>query len=406
VYQYLSLSGVLDSATVGIQNQAKDDGLQVAFNAAYLHNNLAIEIKPIPAWLTASPTGGTLAAGASTTLTVDLNAAGLEDGLHEGRIDIASNDPYRPAITVPVSLMVGLVEPTYFNFDPDAINLAAMGTTIKVVIELPPAYDPHDIVIGSILLNDTVPAQPSPIAYSDENGNGIQELVVKFNRQAVEATLGQGSSVPVTIQGEVLDTTWFRGTTTARVIRPRLTNPNSGGYFTQGMPVTVTWEAAQGSGNIRHELWLSRDLGATWEPIAADLTGTSFLWTAGGTATDHGLIRVVARDSQGVMGYDTSDAAFTISAGPLMPPQPVGDTLELSADTADVILAWKRPAIDATHGPVALYRVLRAFSAQGPWEQVGTVATESLRDPLAGHGDATFVYYKVIAGNAAGDAAE
>jgi subtilisin family serine protease len=406
VYQYLTVSGVLDSATVGIQNQAKDDGLQVAFNAAYLHDNLAIEIKPIPDWLQASPSGGTLAAGGTTAITVALNAAGLEDGLHEGRIDIASNDPYRPAITVPVSLKVGLVAPTYLNFDPDALNLAAMGTTVKMVIELPPAYDPHDIVVGSVRLNDTVPALPSPIAYSDENGNGIQELVVRFDRQAVEATLGQGSSVPVTIQGEVLDTAWFRGTTTVRVIRPRLTHPNSGGYFTQGMPVTIGWEAAQGSGNIRHELWLSRDLGATWEPIAANLTGTSYVWTVGGPATNQGLIRVVARDNQGVMGYDTSDAAFTIASGTLMPPLPVGDTLELSADAADVILSWKRPTMDATHGPAAQYRVLRSFEPQGPWVQIGSVSTETLRDPLAGPAGATVVYYRVVAGNAAGDAAE
>ena len=405
VYQYLTLTGVLDSATVGIQNQAKDDGLQVAFNSAYLHDNLAVEIKPIPHWLQVSPAGGTIPAGGAAIVTVSLNAAGLEDGLHEGYVDFASNDPYVPAVQVPVSLTVGLVAPAYLNFDPDALNLSSMGNTVKMVIELPAGLDPHDIVIASIRLNDTVPALPAPISFTDENSNGVPELVVRFDRAAVEAALQPGNAVPITIQGEVRDTAWFRGTTTARVIRPRLTNPNAGGYFLQGEHVTVTWDAA-GPGNTRYEIWLSRDLGATWEAVALNLNATSYDWTVGGASTSGALLRVAARDNQGIMGYDTSDAPFTIASGTLQPPLPVGDTLDVTADTTDVILSWKRPAVDATHGPVGEYRVLRAVSAEGPWVPIGSTAVETLRDPLSGPAGGAVVYYKVIAGNAAGDAAE
>src|SRR2546422_11628390 len=42
-YQYLAMTASdLFSATVGIQDGSRDDGLQVVFNAAYLHNSLAV----------------------------------------------------------------------------------------------------------------------------------------------------------------------------------------------------------------------------------------------------------------------------------------------------------------------------------------------------------------------------
>jgi len=43
VYQYLTMNAVLkNSATIGMQNAGKNDGLQVVFNANYVKNNLAI----------------------------------------------------------------------------------------------------------------------------------------------------------------------------------------------------------------------------------------------------------------------------------------------------------------------------------------------------------------------------
>ena len=405
VYQYLALAGVLDSATVGIQNAARDTGLNVVYNAAYLHDGLAVEFRPIPDWLRLDTTSGTIPAGGHQEVTVTLDAAGLEDGLHEGRIDIASNDPYLPLVQVPVSLMVGLVPTTYLDFDPDTLNLGSMGSLVRLVIELPAEWDARDIDVSTIRLNDTVPARPFPVDFTDENDNGIEEIVVRFSRAAVEAALAEGDAVPIRVQGEFPDRAWFRGDTTVRAIRPRVTQPNGGEYLSQGQPITISWSGAPVSGYVRYEVWLSRNDGASWEPLATGLDGTSYTWTVGGALSDQARIRIFALDSQGVMGYDTSDADFTI-AGPLRPPHGIGDTLEVAADTADVILSWKRPATDTTHGPVGQYRVLRALSPQGPWAEIGTVTTESARDPHAGTPGAFVVYYRVVAGNAAGDAAE
>jgi hypothetical protein len=44
-YQYQTLSGELDSCTVGIQNRTGTIGLQVVYNSSYLRNNFAVQIE-------------------------------------------------------------------------------------------------------------------------------------------------------------------------------------------------------------------------------------------------------------------------------------------------------------------------------------------------------------------------
>ena len=53
IYQYLDMGSSIESATVGIENPDGSDGLQVAFNTEYIHNELAIRIQASPEWLTA-----------------------------------------------------------------------------------------------------------------------------------------------------------------------------------------------------------------------------------------------------------------------------------------------------------------------------------------------------------------
>ena len=106
-YQYLSLStALLTSATVGMQNSTGTVGLQVAYNAAYLHNNLAIRFAALPQWANVTPTSGTLAGGESVDLTVTLDATGLALGVHTGQVRILSNDLTNPTITVPLTMTV------------------------------------------------------------------------------------------------------------------------------------------------------------------------------------------------------------------------------------------------------------------------------------------------------------
>ncbi len=104
--RYLSMVGVLDNATVGIQNATATDGLNVVFNSTYVHDGLEVRIAAVPQWLTASPTSGRLFGGQSANVTVTIDATGLDGGAYTGSVNVGTNDPLRPAVGHPVSLTV------------------------------------------------------------------------------------------------------------------------------------------------------------------------------------------------------------------------------------------------------------------------------------------------------------
>jgi hypothetical protein len=57
-------------------------------------------------WLAESPASGTLAPGASQSIAVTVNTAGLVPGVYRARVGIASNDLRNPWLQVPVTLTV------------------------------------------------------------------------------------------------------------------------------------------------------------------------------------------------------------------------------------------------------------------------------------------------------------
>ncbi|WP_420455537.1 reprolysin-like metallopeptidase [Rubrivirga sp.] len=107
-FQYGTMTGTLTSATVGIENGGGTDGLQVAFNAAYVTSDKAVRLTPpVPPFVTVSPSAGTVAPGESDTFTVTLDATEREEGTYTADLVVSSNDPSTPTVTVPVTLTVG-----------------------------------------------------------------------------------------------------------------------------------------------------------------------------------------------------------------------------------------------------------------------------------------------------------
>ena len=105
--QYLTLDSLVDDYTVGIQNHDATDGLTVAFNESYLHQNLAVLISR-HSWLSVFPLSGTIGAQSSQALTLTAKTHNFPFGSFFASIQIESNDPANPVIYVPVHLMVGV----------------------------------------------------------------------------------------------------------------------------------------------------------------------------------------------------------------------------------------------------------------------------------------------------------
>lgn len=92
------------------------------------------------------------------------------------------------------------------DIHPDTLNMKSKGKWISAHIELPEGYDVSDIDILTIMMNDTVSACPdAPTEIDDFDKDGIQDLMVKFDRHEVMALLSVNEAT-LTITGRVDDT--------------------------------------------------------------------------------------------------------------------------------------------------------------------------------------------------------
>jgi hypothetical protein len=116
-YEYLQMGDgtctYLNQSTIGIENGTGTDGLEVVFNANYVHDNLAIRFSAAPAWLVFSPESGVVPAYGSDTVDVTFDATGILGGDFYGAFIINSDDPDTPVDTVPAHMHVVVPDMTF-----------------------------------------------------------------------------------------------------------------------------------------------------------------------------------------------------------------------------------------------------------------------------------------------------
>jgi len=112
------------------------------------------------------------------------------------------------------------LEPIAVEVDikPETLNLKSKGKWITAHIELPDGYSAEDVDVSSIRLNGVVPVA---VKHGEKAGfhahiEDDDELMVKFDREAVQALVGVGE-VTLTITGKVGGVP-FEGSDTIRVI--------------------------------------------------------------------------------------------------------------------------------------------------------------------------------------------
>jgi hypothetical protein len=110
---------------------------------------------------------------------------------------------------------------------PCVLNLKSKGKWITAIIEFPEGYLAGKVDISSILLNGTVRAESKPCAFGDFDGDGKEELMVKFDRKAViklivdkcKVRVNCGfSRVTLTVTGRFSNRTPFKGSATVKII--------------------------------------------------------------------------------------------------------------------------------------------------------------------------------------------
>ena len=115
----------------------------------------------------------------------------------------------------------GLI-PATIDIKPDTLNLKSKGKWITCYIELPENYDVADIDISTVRISRIdnkevdIPAEEWPWEISDYDNDTIPDLMVKFDRSAVQSVVDVGYAI-ITVEGLVGDET-FEGNDVIKVI--------------------------------------------------------------------------------------------------------------------------------------------------------------------------------------------
>jgi hypothetical protein len=149
LFQYHQVSGDLDTATIGIQNEDASDGLQVVYNAPYVENELAVLFYSGPTWLEISNCAGTIPADSFDDITFTFNATDMSNGTYEAEVVIVSNDPDESEILIPITMNVG-----YASGEDDL-----PGAHNKLLGNYPNPFNPSTTISFSLTAEDSENAE-------------------------------------------------------------------------------------------------------------------------------------------------------------------------------------------------------------------------------------------------------
>jgi len=154
---YNSLTGNHD-ATIGIQNAAGTDGIQVASGSSFAADNKSLFFSTGLDWLNFSgETTGQLVYGASYMHTFDVSSAGLSNGDYSGYVKINSNGG---SASFPVNLTVGSGSDSM----PGDVNMDSVLNVLDVVI------------LTNFILEADIP-DSDQFEAGDVNGDGVLNIL-------------------------------------------------------------------------------------------------------------------------------------------------------------------------------------------------------------------------------------
>lgn len=106
--QYKEFTGGFDTlrSSIGIENADGTDGLQVAFNTGYLHDELAVEFFSGPDWVGLSQSSGELEPGLNDSIGITFDSSAQSIGSYEAALHVMSNDADQPEVVIPLRMEV------------------------------------------------------------------------------------------------------------------------------------------------------------------------------------------------------------------------------------------------------------------------------------------------------------
>jgi hypothetical protein len=316
VYQYLSVAPPLTSATIGIQNGTRDDGLTVVFNTDYVHGNLAILLSGAPGWLTVSPKFGTLPPGGTAPIAVSFDAAGLALGDYGAGIGVSTNDPSALGRAVPVLLRVVEDSPPVVTA-PEAAS-GAEGALLQVGVT---ASDPD----GDSMFSLTADPLPVGAAFSANGTKTAGELqwTPDFDQAGIYAITITAASTrratPVSSPTDLLEGSATVQISIANTDRAPVVSAPATVTVAEGIPLSFAVSAADPDGDPIASLDVGEiPVGAMYTPDPSQPAGT-FTWTPDFNAA--GLYHVTFTASNALAGSTTTSITVTnVNRAPVADP--------------------------------------------------------------------------------------
>ncbi len=151
-----------------------------------------------------------------------VDAAAYEFHLQEGSLCLTASETGEEigVYGAPVLCII----PAILDIDPNTLNLKSNGKWVTCYIELMEGFNVEGIDRSTVFLEGTIPVdpkwveQPLESVIGDYDEDGIPDLMVKFDRQAlIEYLNGQTGEVVLTVTGEVAGIL-FEGTDTINII--------------------------------------------------------------------------------------------------------------------------------------------------------------------------------------------
>jgi hypothetical protein len=105
-FNYRSMTGDTDSATIGIQNETGDSGINISINQTFVEDMKTVKIKGRPSWLSVSPLALDLEPGAADQINLNFDTASIPTGGYDYILNLKTNDFHFPNIEIPITLNV------------------------------------------------------------------------------------------------------------------------------------------------------------------------------------------------------------------------------------------------------------------------------------------------------------
>jgi len=120
--------------SISIVMKDGSDGLQLAYNSEYVHDQMAVKLSSAPVWISCTNSSGTILPNESLPVPIEFNTTDLEAGTYNCNIIITSNDPVNPQLDIPVTLTVSTEGFHSINFEiTDVENSPVSGALINLV---------------------------------------------------------------------------------------------------------------------------------------------------------------------------------------------------------------------------------------------------------------------------------